>query len=164
MVAPLTIGQGINIGGGISIGAATATAFTINSVDITFNSLLYSGYSSYSSAGFTSDGTLVYNGICYNISQGLHDAIAAASTAVGFTAPGAYVWNVSWATGGTGLARVGLDANGSNTLCFSLIDQTDTRWQTGDTNGPTQVGTFAFPAVFTPYSPLTQLQNYNNWC
>ena len=162
MVASLTIGSGITVEGGISVG--TVPTFTLNPGDITFDRLLYSGYSSYSSAGFTSDGTLVYNGICYTISSALHTEILNAMTSASMDPTLAYAWRVSWTTGGTGLARAGLDASGANTLCFSLIDQTDTRWQTGDINGPTQVGTFAFPAVFTPYSPLTQLQQYNNWC
>jgi len=164
MVAPIQIGGGIEIGGAINIGATSSVSFTVSPADITFQTLLFSGYSAYSSAGFTSDGTQVYNGICYTITPGLHDAIAAASTAAGFTAPGAYVWHVTWTTGGTSLARVGLDANGVNTLAFSLIDQTDTQWQSGSSNGPTQTGTFTFPAVFTPYSPTTQIQNANEWC
>jgi hypothetical protein len=158
----IKIEGGITIGGGINIG--TAPSFTVSPADITFQTLLFSGYSAYSSAGFTSTGTQVYNGICYTITQGLHDAIAAASTAAGFTPPGAYVWHVSWATGGTSLARVGLDGNGANTLAFSLIDQTDTQWQSGNPNGPTQTGTFTFPATFTPYVPTTQIQDANNWC
>jgi hypothetical protein len=161
----IQIGPGITIGGGIYIGAGTPVAsFTVNPGDITFQTLLFGGYSAYSSAGFTSTGTQVYNGISYTITQGLHDVIAAVSNAAGFTYPGAYAWNVTWATGSPGIARVGLDGNGANTLVFSLIDQTDTQWQTGNTNGPTQTGSFTFPATFTPYSPLTQLQNANNWC
>jgi hypothetical protein len=161
-IVGITVEGGITVESGIGIG--NIPAFTVNPGDITFQTLLFSGYSAYSSAGFTSDGTQLYNGICYTITQGLHDAIAAASASAGFTAPGAYVWHVSWAIGGTSLARVGLDGNGINTLVFSLIDQTDTQWQTGSDNGPTQTGTFTFPATFTPYSPLTQLADANNWC
>ena len=166
MSVSLTLGQGLTIGSGITFGASSPS-FTVSPADITFQTLLFRGYSAYSSAGFTSDGTQVYNGICYTITPVLHDAIAAASTAAGFTYPGAYVWHVSWNTGGTSLARVGLDGNGVGTLVFSLIDQTDTLWQTGppgNINGPTQTGTFTFPATFTPYSPLTQLSDANNWC
>jgi hypothetical protein len=162
MTAPIEIGGGIAIGGAISIGAIAS--FTVNPGDITFNTLLFSGYSSYSSAGFTSDGTQVYNGICYTISPALRTDIFNTMTVAGMDPIYAYAWRVSWATGGTSIARVGLDANGVNTLAFSLIDQTDTRWQTGDTNGPTQVGAFTFPATFTPYTPLTQMLNCNNWC
>ena len=164
MTAPIEIGGGIAIGGAISIGAIAS--FTVNPGDITFNTLLFGGYSAYSSAGFTSDGTQVYNGISYTITPALRSAISAAQVAAGFAPPilGAYAWNVTWATGSPGIARVGLDGDGVNTLVFSLIDQTDTRWQTGDTNGPTQTGSFTFPATFTPYTPLTQMQNANNWC
>jgi len=160
----IQIGPGINIGAGVSIGAAPS--FTVSPADITFQTLLFSGYSAYSSAGFTSDGTQIYNGISYTITPALRSAISAAQVAAGFAPPilGAYAWNVTWATGSPGIARVGLDGNGVNTLVFSLIDQTDTGWQTGNTNGPTQTGSFTFPATFTPYTPLTQMQNANNWC
>ena len=164
MVAPIEIGSGINIGGGISIGSSGGPLFTVSPADITFQTLLYSGYSSYSSAGFTSDGTQVYNGICYTISPALHTEIFNTMTSASMDPIYAYAWNVSWTTGGTSIARVGLDADGVNTLAFSLIDQTDTRWQSGDINGPTQVGTFTFPATFTPYYPLTTLIYANNWC
>ena len=162
----IIIEGGITIEGGISIGATSSVSFTVNPGDITFDTLLFSGYSAYSSAGFTSDGTQVYNGISYTITPALRSAISAAQVAAGFAPPrlGAYAWNVTWATGSPGIARVGLDGDGVNTLVFSLIDQTDTRWQTGDTNGPTQTGAFTFPATFTPYTPLTQMQNANNWC
>lgn len=162
MVASLTIGSGITVEGGISVG--TGLTFTLNPGDITFDRLLYSGYSSYSSAGFTSDGTQVYNGICYNISPALHTEISNAMTLASMNPIDAYVWNITWTTGGTSIARVGLDANGINTLCFSPIDQTDTQWQSGNDGGPTQVGSFTFPAVFTPYYPLTQIGTANGWC
>ena len=163
-LAGIQVGPGITIGGGISIGATSSASFTVNPGDITFNTLLYSGYSAYSSAGFTSDGTQVYNGISYTISPALHTAITNAMISASMNTLYAYAWNVTWTTGSPGIARVGLDGNGVNTLVFSLIDQTDTRWQTGDTNGPTQTGSFTFPATFTPYTPLTQMQNANNWC
>ena len=163
MVAPgIKIEGGITIGGSISIGATTS--FRVNPGDITFNTLLFSGYSAYSSTGFTSDGTQVYNGICYTISPALHDQITAAMTLASMDPIYAYAWNVTWTTGGTSIARVGLDGNGVNTLVFSLIDQTDTQWQSGSDNGPTQTGTFTFPATLTAYSPTTQIQNANNWC
>ena len=155
---------GITIGGGISIGATSSVSFTVSPADITFERLLFGGYSAYSSAGFTSDGTQVYNGISYTISPALHTAITNAMISASMNTLYAYAWNVTWTTGGTSIARVGLDGNGVNTLVFSLIDQTDTRWQSGDINGPTQTGSFTFPATFTPYIPLTQLTNANNWC
>jgi hypothetical protein len=158
----ITIEGGITIETGITIGANTS--FTVSPADITFERLLYGGYSAYSSAGFTSDGTQVYNGISYTISPALHTAITNAMISASMNTLYAYAWNVTWTTGGTSIARVGLDGNGVNTLVFSLIDQTDTQWQSGDINGPTQTGSFTFPATFTPYIPLTQLTNANNWC
>ena len=162
MVASLTIGSGITVEGGISVG--TVPTFTLNPGDITFDRLLYSGYSSYSSAGFTSDGTQVYNGICYTISSALHTEILNAMTSASMDPIYSYVWNITWTTGGTSLARVGLDGGGGDTLVFSPIDQTDTQWQSGSNTGPTQVGSFTFPAVFTPYYPLTQISFANDWC
>ena len=165
MVAPVIIGPGIEIGAGISMGPqAVVASFTVNPADITFSQLIYSGYSSYDSNGFTSDGTQIYNGISYTISPGLHSAITTAMTSAGLDPANAYAWNVAFTTGGTILARVGLDASGSNSLGIAPIDQSDTRWQTGDLNGPTLTGTFTFPATFTPYIPVTQLLGATNWC
>ena len=163
MSAPgIELGAGLAIGGGINIGAVPS--FTVSPGDITFQTLLYGGYSAYSSAGFTSDGIEVYNGICYTITPALHTDILNVMNLAGMSPTNAYAWNVSWTTGGTSIARVGLDGNGANTLVFSLIDQTDTQWQSGSDNGPTQTGTFTFPAVFTPYVPTTQIQGAANWC
>ena len=159
----IQVGAGISFGAGISTGTPGAS-FTVNSGDITFQTLLFRGYSAYSSAGFTSDGTQIYNGICYTILPALHTDILNAMNLAGLAPINAYAWNVSWTSGGTSIARVGLDANGVNTLAFSLIDQTDTQWQSGNDGGPTQTGTFTFPAVFTPYVPTTQILLANNWC
>ena len=74
----------------------------------------------------------------------------------------AYVWNVTWADNSTSLCRVGIVQGGH--IVLSPIDQTDTRWQSGDTNNRSLAGTFNFPATFTPYSPLTTIGNYDSWC
>jgi hypothetical protein len=65
MVAPVQIGGSIEIGGGVGIGTAfAAVAFTITSGDISNPQQYYGGYSSYTTAGFTSNGgTEIYNGI-----------------------------------------------------------------------------------------------------
>ena len=163
----IQITGGVTFTGGLKINNASST-FTINSEDISSPFEVYQGYSNYTTAGFTSDGELLYNGIGYSITQQLHDQIASAIDAAGFTGQfgtnGAFVWNVSWSTGGTGLVRLALDGNGGNTVVIAPIDETDTAWQSGSRNGPAQTGTFTFPAVFTPYIPLTKMGNRNSWC
>lgn len=143
-------------------GYGLTTSFTINSGDISNPQNLYNGYSAYSSAGFTSDGNAdLENGIMYDVTQSLHDSILAAQTNAGFDPRFAGVWNVSWNTGGIGLVRLGLI---NNHVVIAPIDQTDTRWQSGSFYGPTQAGSFTFPAVFTPHTPGVEIHGNDQWC
>lgn len=163
MVAPLTIGPGIDIGSGISIG--TTASFTITSSDISNPQLYYDGYSSYSSSGFTSSGTTqLYNGLRYDITSGLYSTISAAQSSASFNSSNAWVWHASFATGGNCLVRFGLVPGSPDYLVIAPIDESNTGWQSGSTSGPTLAGTFTFPATFTAYSPATQLSGRNNWC
>jgi hypothetical protein len=163
MSVGIEIGGGINIGEGIFIG--TITTFTVYSADISSPVIKGSTYSSYSSAGFTSDPSgYVYQEIQYTMTSGLESAIAGAFAASGIDPGYGYAWQVSWQTGGTGLIRVAINGFGPNTLILSPIDTTDTQWQSGSINGPKQVGTFAFPATFTLYQPATAMQTNNSYC
>ena len=56
----------------------------------------------------------------------------------------AYVWNARWADNSTSLCRVGIVTNGTQHIVLSPIDQTDTRWQSGDVNNRSLAGTFNF--------------------
>jgi hypothetical protein len=159
----IRIEGGITIEGGIYIG--TLPTFTINSVDISNPQLYYGGYSSYSPSGFVSNGnTNLQNGIRYDITTVLYNAIAAAQTTAGLNASNAWVWSASFASGGTVLVRLGLVSGLPNTVTISPIDQTDTRWQTGSDLGPTVSGSFTFPATFAPYSPPTSINGNDSWC
>ena len=160
----IQFGPGIDVGPGISIGQFAQ--FTVTSADITYNTQLYGGYSSYSSAGFTCDGTRdTYNGIVYTTTVNLHNDIVTAWTAAGMNTANAYVWSVAFATGGSILARVAVNPdNISNTLAITPIDQAYPAWQGGQIGTPTQAGTWTFPANFIPYSPTTQISNANDWC
>jgi len=164
MVAPgIKIEGGISIGGSISIG--TTPTFTVNPGDISSPYIWGSYYSNYSSAGFTSDpGGYVYQLIQYTITSGLESAITAAFNTAGIDPTYGYAFNVSWQSGGTGLIRVAIDGLAPNSLLLSPIDTTDTQWQSGSINGPKQAGTFAFPATFTLYQPVTSMQPNNYWC
>ena len=142
----------------------TSSSFTVNSSDISSPGLYYGGYSSYSTTGFTSNGTQLYNGISYTISSALQTQIMNTFANAGLDFRYSYVWQVSWNTGGTCLVRLGFDGAGLDTIVIAPIDQTDTRWQSGNTNGPTLTGTFTFPATFTPYSPPTTMNNNTDWC
>ena len=163
MVAPITIENGITIGGGIVIG--NVPTFTVTSAGISSPVIKGSNYSSYSSAGFTSDPVgYIYQEIQYTMASGLAASIASAFSAGGLDAGYGYAFQVSWQTGGTGLIRVAINGFGPNTLILSPIDTTDTLWQTGSIDGPKQAGTFAFPATFTLYQPATSMQTNNSWC
>lgn len=134
--------------------------------DITYNTQRYGGYSSTTNTGFVCDGTRdTYNGIVYNLTGSLPGDISAVWTAAGLDTNNAYVWNITWATGGSIVARVALNPdNISNSIAIVPIDQTDTRWQSGAIGGPTLAGTFEFPATFTPYIPTTQISSHTDWC
>jgi len=162
MAVSIIFGGGITIGDGFTIGHIPS--FTINSADITNPQLRYGGYSSYTSSGFTSGVTQLYNGLRYDITDSLYNIILAAQTAAGFNSGSAWVWSAAFTTGGTVLVRMGLVSDVPSYFVIAPIDQTDTRWQTGSDLGPTVAGTFTFPAVFTPYVPTTQIQGANQWC
>jgi hypothetical protein len=125
------------------------TSFTISSSDLFNPQLWFSGYSSYSPTGFTSTGDRLYNGIRYDISSGLYGVISAVQTALGLNAANAYVWNASFATGGSVLVRLGLVSGSPNYIVIAPIDQSDTRWQS---------------ATFTLYIPATAINGNNGWC
>jgi hypothetical protein len=54
----------------------------------------------------------------------------------------------------------------NNALNMIVIDQSDTSWQGGGGGyiGTSLVGKFMLPVTLTPYTPTTQLGNYNDWC
>lgn len=160
----IQLGAGITVGAGVGLGDPI-TAFTLYPGDITFNGELYHGYSSITSDGFTSDGTDTYNGVVYNMTGSLPTDIAAIWVQAGLNVNNAYAWNISFASGGNVIARVALNPNGiNNAIAIVPIDQSNTNWQSGNLGGPTQVGTFTFPAVFTLYTPITQISNSGDWC
>ena len=164
----IQVGAGISFGAGIGLGASiTQPSFTVSPTDIQVNGSgqWYRGYSSISQTDFTSDGDYLYNGVTYNITNPtLYNQITQAYSSASLTTSDVYAWNVTWTIGGTGVVRLAIDAAGSNTLVLAPIDQTDTQWQSGSDNGPTQIGTFGFPATFTLHTPTTQIGNNSNWC
>jgi len=164
MSATIDIGGAISIGGGITIG--NIPTFTVNSADISSPVLWGTPtYSDYSSAGFTSTpGGQLYQLIQYTITSGLESAITAAFGAGSLDVSLGYAFQVSWQSGGTGIIRVALDGLAPTSLLLCPIDTSDTQWQSGSLNGPKQAGTFAFPATFTLYEPVTAMQSNNAWC
>lgn len=160
----ITITNGITIGPGITIG--NSSTFTVNSADISSPVIWgVNTYSDYSSAGFTSTpGGQIYQLIQYTITPGLEAAITSAFGASGLDVGYGYAFQVSWQTGGTGIIRVAIDGLAPTSLLLSPIDTGDTQWQSGSINGPKQAGTFAFPATFTLYEPVTSMQTNNSYC
>lgn len=164
LTSGLTIGSGITFGSG-SGGGGGGTSFTVYPSDIQVkgNGVHFYGYSNVSQTDFTSDGDMIYNGVVYNITNPtLYNQIIQAYNGNDITY--SYAWDVTWTIGGSGIVRIGFDGAGPNTLVIAPIDQTNTTWQTGDTNSPTKTGTFGFPATFTLHSPITQLTNNTYWC
>jgi len=166
MVAPIEIGSGITIGGGINIGSSGGPSFTVNPGDISSPVIWGTPtYNAYSAAGFTSTpGGQLYQLIQYTITSGLESEITSAFSAGGLDPAYGYAFHVSWQTGGTGLIRVAIDGLAPSSLVLSPIDTGDTQWQSGSLNGPKQAGTFAFPATFRLYQPVTAMQSNNSWC
>ena len=163
MAVPFSIGPGIDIGAGITIG--TVPSFTITSSDISNPQLWFEGYSSYSSSGFTSSGTTqLYNGLRYDITGGLYSTISAAQSSASLSSSNAWVWHASFATGGSCLVRLGLVSGSPGNITIAPIDESNTGWQSGSTSGPTLAGTFTFPAIFTIYIPNTSLSGNDSWC
>jgi hypothetical protein len=77
-----------------------------------------------------------------------------------------YVWNVTWGEGSSiesGLVKFGFyDGGEFNSFYIQTIDETDTEWETPNSNNGTSLsGTFLFPATFTAYLPLI---NKSSWC
>ena len=159
----VSIGPGWSIGAGWAIGAG-ASSFTVTSSDISNPTNYYGGYSSLTTSGFTSDGTQLYNGVRYDITDDLFTTAQNAILSANLATNKAWVWNISFATGGNCLARVGVVNSSPRFIVIAPIDQTDTGWQSGGDNGPTLTGTFTFPATFTLYSPSTFIYNANSWC
>ena len=163
MSAGIQIGGGITLDGGINIGSLPS--FTVNSADISSPVILGSTYSSYSSAGFTSDNAgYIYQIIEYTITPELESVISSAFAVGGLDNTLGYAFRVHWQTGGTGIIRVAINGLAPNTLLLSPIDTADTQWQTGSLNGPKQAGTFDFPATFVLYEPVTSMQSNTSWC
>ena len=165
----IQLGAGITVGAGVGLGESggSGTSFTVSPTDIQVNGSgqWYHGYSSISQTDFTSDGDYLYNGVTYTITNPtLYNQITQAYSSASLNTGDVYAWNVTWTIGGTGVVRLAIDAAGSNTLVIAPIDQTDTQWQSGSDNGPTQIGTFGFPATFTLHTPTTQIGNNSNWC
>jgi hypothetical protein len=161
----VTIQTGVTIDSGVTISGVNTASFTVTSSDISSPYIWGSTYSAYSSTGFTSDASgYIYQLIQYTITSGLESAITSAFNGAGLNLSYGYAFQVSWQTGGTGLIRVALDGLAPTSLLLSPIDTTDTQWQSGSINGPKQAGTFAFPATFTLYQPITSMQPNNSWC
>lgn len=74
-----------------------------------------------------------------------------------------YIFNVTWGPGSTTstLAKVSYNST-TKDMYIIAVDPTDTNWQTNNSIlGTALVGTFNFPATFTPYYPIT---DKNGWC
>ena len=73
-----------------------------------------------------------------------------------------YIFNVTWGPGSTSSTLVKVSYSGGKQMYMIAVDPANTDWQIDNTiQGSALVGTFNFPATFTPYYPLT---DKNSWC
>jgi hypothetical protein len=161
MVAPLTIGPGIEIGGSINIGpeASLGPSFTITSARLSSAATFGATFSSVTTSGFTIDNpnisNYLYPAYYATITDNDSDIIAAFNTA-GETSTQeypAYIWTVAWGPGSTytNLAQVGYNS-GSKQIYMIPVDPASP-WSTPGVSGYSLAGTFTFPATFTAYLP-----------
>jgi hypothetical protein len=178
MVAPLTIGAGIQIGSGISIGAAPS--FSLSSTDFTVS---YGGtyISPNGNTGFTTTGQSGPGEAVWQPSLSLNNGGSPAKLAeirAYWASNGlnptinAYMFDVTWGAGSTlasGVVIMRFYDQGDNDtyLDMGVVDTGNPIWQTPGTgyfNGPiyTLAGTWNLPATFTLITPL--IVNNNQWC
>jgi hypothetical protein len=150
-------------------------SFTINSSDLTSgngyggnaNELGVNGVDGFENINPQNNIEFGYVG-SFN-SNVLRDSISVALVAAGInpTNSTGYIWNVTWGTGSSiasGLVKFGYIQNlfGNDNFYIEAIDPTDFAWSTpGYQNGTSLVGTFLFPATFTPYISLIEK---GGWC
>jgi hypothetical protein len=171
-----TIGPGITLGLGVSIGVPSG--FTINASDI-----VGSGTPIYQNTtvlgtdgrdGFQNTAAQTWLGegyYAYNISSQLYTAISDYVTARGISTSSSdgYLYTVTWGPGSSiasGIAKLGFYNGGGNASnSFVDIQAVDPSYpsylEPNNTTGHSLVGTFLFPATFTIYSPLI---NKSGWC
>jgi len=181
MVAPLTIGPGIDIGGGIVIGTGTPGAsFTLTSSD--FINTNVGGYiTSNGNTGFTTTGQGGPGWAFWEPNLSLNNGGSPAKLAeirAFWTSNGLnpnvndYMFNVTWGAGSTLASGVVImrfyDGGDTNAyLDMGVVDTSNPIWQTSGTNyynGPiyTLAGTWNLPATFTIITP--NIVNANDWC
>ena len=147
-------------------------SFTINSSDFIngngyggdSNALGPNGVNGFENTAPQNDLVFGYNG--YGLTSSVSAAISTAIVAAGIdpSVQIGYIWNVTWGAGSSiasGLVKFAYN-NSNGQFFIEVIDPTDSAWSTpGYQNGTSLVGTFLFPATFTPYISLI---NKDAWC
>ena len=147
-------------------------SFTINSSDFTngngyggnSNELGPSGIDGFENTAPQNDLEFGYNG--YGLTSSVSAAISTAIVAAGIdpSVQIGYIWNVTWGAGSSiasGLVKFAYN-NSNGQFFIETIDPADANWSTpGSQYGTSLVGTFLFPATFTPYISLI---NKDAWC
>lgn len=140
--------------------------FTIYTFDIVNEYTIGGGITINSLGNFTiSSDNNIGNGYQFNPSVEAIANITTAFTINGFDINQPYAWYVTWASGQSGIVRMGYNSN-PNLINISVVDTSVSNWQTNYiyNNGSALAGTFAFPATFVPYYPATQLGTNSSWC
>ena len=163
----ISIGSGVSIGPGWSIGSSGGPSFTITSARLSNPNAFGATFSGVTTSGFTIDdpnvGNSLYPAYTATITNDDSDIIAAFTTAgeiYNSTYP-AYIWTVSWGAGSTytNLAQVSYDS-GPKQINIIPVDPASP-WATPGGNGYSLAGTFTFPATFTAYLPSI---SKGGWC
>jgi len=145
-----------------------ALSFTLNPSDITY--VGYNAMTPNGTSGFTNNSTNSIGDayMYYQITSGLTTQVINSYDSLGLSFGISYIFNVTWGAGSTvSTGKVRLLYDGDE-IFMSPIDLSHNDWMTNQTYGtdptnPSLMGTFNFPATFTPYFPVIE-SNDNYWC
>ena len=163
----ISIGAGVSIGPGWSLGGSGGPSFTITSARLSNPDTYGATFSGVTTSGFTIDnpnvGNNLYPAYYATITDNDSDIIAAFTAAGELSTPEypAYIWTVAWGPGSTytNLAQVGYNS-GVKSIYMIPVDPASP-WSTPGNSGYSLAGTFTFPATFTAYLPPI---SKGGWC
>ena len=141
-------------------------SFTITSARVTSEGAFGAAFSSVSTNGYVMTDNYnnqLYPAYYFSISDSNADILNVFNKAGIPTNYQGYIFNVTWGPGSTysTLAKVAYNST-YNQMYMIAVDPSNPAWQNNNTiQGTALIGTFNFPATFTPYYPLT---DKNDWC
>ena len=145
---------------------APTNSFTITSSRVINEGAFGAIFSDVGTTGYTmtdNQNNQLWPAYYFNISDNDADILNVFSIAGIPTNNEGYMFNVTWGPGSTSSTLVKVSYNdGGKQMYILAVDPTNTDWQINNSiQGTPLVGTFLFPATFTPYYPIT---DKNSWC